>query len=72
MNREHPTLARRELESGLVVLPAWAVILGLGIGGEPGLWMSVGEGGLRLWIGSNRELKPVSLKRGASRTKSKT
>ena len=38
---------------------------------ESGLWMGVGEAGTRLPRGSNRELKPVSLKKEGSRTKSK-
>lgn len=45
---------------------------GAGSGGESGLWMGVGEAGMRLQKGSNRELKPVSLKKEGFRTKSKT
>ena len=35
------------------------------------MWMGVGEAGTRLPRGSNRELKPMSLKKEGSRTKSK-
>ena len=52
-------------------LPYLGCSSGAARGRESGLWIGMGEAGMRLLIGSNRELKPMSLKKEGSRTKSK-